>query len=409
VGLWSGRVQACLGAALVYLALVSLGIFLRLEADRWGLILSQSVSAGLRDALILHCLGIMVVAAALFVARKRKIDRPAAARVALASLPVLIVVSLDRLAAAAYPPKPIELNRYIAHPTRMWTNRPGWVEKHDHVDLRINSKGLRGVEVPYEKPPGERRIMFLGDSVAFGYRINEEECFVWRIPHLAKTRVGVVNASVQGYSPWQEYDLLESEGLKYDPDIIVHVFCVNDVLDKYLLVPFGGQSVGHRPRQSSALDGSGLYRMFEAIAARHLWNSIELARQREVYSFRRLGKEPDSPLVRQAWNTTLENMDKIVSLAREHGVHFAIVCFPHSDQLMTTDPNMTVVQERMSAYAADAGVPFFDLLPVYRSVREERNLRLDELFVDPLHPTPLGHEIAAQHIYRFLADLDWIE
>src|SRR3990170_413409 len=39
------------------------------------------------------------------------------------------------------------------------------------VEYRINSKGSRGVERDYAKPPGNFRIVLLGDSYTFGYGV----------------------------------------------------------------------------------------------------------------------------------------------------------------------------------------------------------------------------------------------
>jgi hypothetical protein len=41
----------------------------------------------------------------------------------------------------------------------------------------MNSKGIRGPEYPYEKPPEKFRILFLGDSYAEGYAWNSMTCF----------------------------------------------------------------------------------------------------------------------------------------------------------------------------------------------------------------------------------------
>ena len=39
---------------------------------------------------------------------------------------------------------------------------------HEWVRLTVNSKGLRGEEIPDEKAPGEIRVLCVGDSVVFG-------------------------------------------------------------------------------------------------------------------------------------------------------------------------------------------------------------------------------------------------
>ena len=52
--------------------------------------------------------------------------------------------------------------------------RPGGVARAE-VEYRVNELGLRGPETTREKPPGVRRIALLGDSIAFGYWVADEQ------------------------------------------------------------------------------------------------------------------------------------------------------------------------------------------------------------------------------------------
>src|SRR3954447_8958531 len=47
--------------------------------------------------------------------------------------------------------------------------------------VRVNSAGLRGPEIPYEKPPGTYRVLVLGDSFTFGAQVEEDQTFVARL------------------------------------------------------------------------------------------------------------------------------------------------------------------------------------------------------------------------------------
>jgi lysophospholipase L1-like esterase len=69
------------------------------------------------------------------------------------------------------------------------------------LELRTNSMGLRGPELT-DKAPGERRILFGGDSLTFGHAVAEDESFpalTGRLLRQAGKQVSVANAGVPGY------------------------------------------------------------------------------------------------------------------------------------------------------------------------------------------------------------------
>ena len=61
--------------------------------------------------------------------------------------------------------------------------RPGAVVRAE-VDYAISSAGLRNPEVPVAKPAGVRRIAVLGDSIAFGYWVAEEQVFARQLERM---------------------------------------------------------------------------------------------------------------------------------------------------------------------------------------------------------------------------------
>ena len=96
----------------------------------------------------------------------------------------------------------------------------------------INSKGLRGPEIPYEKERGQWRLLLLGDSFVEGYMVELENHFS-QIMQKALQSEGidteVICGGVGGYSTDQELLFYESEGKKYHPDVTVLMFYDNDV------------------------------------------------------------------------------------------------------------------------------------------------------------------------------------
>jgi lysophospholipase L1-like esterase len=128
--------------------------------------------------------------------------------------------------------------------------RLGWVNKKDvegpyrhsadtpQIFIRMNSRGLRGPDVPYDSTPGTRRVLVLGDSTTFGY-VDEEFTY----PALLQRRLGpsweVLNGSVVAYGFDQQYLWFMREGLKYKPDVVLVGFSGTDIGESTLSMKFG--------------------------------------------------------------------------------------------------------------------------------------------------------------------------
>lgn len=96
-----------------------------------------------------------------------------------------------------------------------------------------NDKSLReDHQIPFEKPAGQTRILFLGDSCTFGYGVAHDEAFPHVVESMLRGKSGkeveCINAGVPGYTLFQGYRFLDTEGLHYEPDLVVLNFGWND-------------------------------------------------------------------------------------------------------------------------------------------------------------------------------------
>ena len=100
--------------------------------------------------------------------------------------------------------------------------------KFDHP--RTNSHGQRDIERTFDKPPGVRRVILLGDSVVVGFGIRDIDDLMSR--QLEKLYpsddVQVLNLAVSGYCTRAEVELLKVKGIRYEPDLVILVFVEND-------------------------------------------------------------------------------------------------------------------------------------------------------------------------------------
>lgn len=96
-------------------------------------------------------------------------------------------------------------------------------ERRTWVDT--NSLGLRDAEIPAQKPPGELRILALGDSWTLGVEMTPEQTWVKRLEQRLqehhKGRVRVINAGQNGFSYLQGYHLMRHLVPLYEPDLVL--------------------------------------------------------------------------------------------------------------------------------------------------------------------------------------------
>jgi hypothetical protein len=126
----------------------------------------------------------------------------------------------------------------VADPVRRYAMRPGSEGAIDGWTFRISRHRTRGEDFPLEKEPGEKRLLCLGDSFAFGMWADEDETLVG---HLARTanereqelgsgvRWRAVNCGVPGYHAGQQQRAFEQDGLPLSPDAVVWYFNTNDI------------------------------------------------------------------------------------------------------------------------------------------------------------------------------------
>ncbi len=118
-------------------------------------------------------------------------------------------------------------------------NEPNRTSRHFSADfeieIRTNAQGIRADEdIPYRKPDGVKRIVVLGDSFGMGYEVNLEDTFLVRMENQLKRsgyNVQIVNLSVSGHGNAEELLMLQHEGSKYEPDMVLLCWHRSDLKD----------------------------------------------------------------------------------------------------------------------------------------------------------------------------------
>src|SRR5258706_3586206 len=270
--------------------------------------------------------------------------------------------------------------------------RPG-ARVRAEVDYRINRSGMRNPEVAEEKSKGVQRIGVLGDSIAFGYWVAEEQAFPRQLEGMlgGPSQVEVLDFAVPGYNLEQEIETLRVKALRFAPDLVVVAFCLND-LEGLFSYEYG--LTVDRTARGRTFGG----RLIEGVLARSVLFSWLEYRMAELEARRRYveARNPISgPLYDQAVSeqkrALLAQFSVLGRLLRPHGIAGVVAIFPTFGNRFAAYPHREL--HRVVAQAAEeSGLLAVDLLDCYEAY-DFRDVR-----VDVVHPNPMGHRIAAHAI-----------
>ncbi|MFN7976023.1 MAG: SGNH/GDSL hydrolase family protein [Acidobacteriota bacterium] len=374
-----------------------------------------------RSQLVLTLSGLaLAVLAALaprsaFLSARLGTDRAAKVALLVASSTVPLLIAEMVLRPFVHGPRK-ETRLFVADEVLGWRMRPNVEELWGGVIVRTNGRGLRGPDVAMPKPKGTARILYLGDSVTFGYMLErDEDTYVAQAESLLKERLGrpvdSVNSGVGGYSEWQELAYLQRDGLALEPDAVVLGFVLNDVTEKLELYRYGGFDEGFALRNSysSWLDRlqsevsllEALHRL--KVRSRYGSASAREAKKKEALTVPSLIYHPGDPCVREAWKLTLPSIEKIYDACHARHIPVLLVVFPYTFQFRRDAGDLLAPQAVLREHAAAHGVPFLDLYPAFVENVDREGGTARDLFFDYNHPNARGFRVTAQAVAEVLA------
>ena len=284
-----------------------------------------------------------------------------------------------------------------------------------HYLFKTNSYGLRDKDYVLAKPKSTFRILCLGDSITEGAGVNNDETFpkvlekdLNAIP--GRSSVEVLNGGVLDYGTEQEYLFLKEKGLKYNPDMVILGYYLNDArgfLPSKAINIKGYKEIVNRSKFLYLLD-----RMIMKYKVKYQYKKWDKNRTEFWMPLYKVGTWRTNSTVRKnlieladkdwglawtqkGWENTNFYLDKFVSLAKEKNFKFVVVCFPAFVQLYANkaDSYMFQPQEKLRQYCQKNGLLFVDLLPRMREFKDS------EILLDHCHLTKQGNQLTAQVIY----------
>jgi len=280
-----------------------------------------------------------------------------------------------------------------AHSTVLWPPELAY-------QVHINALGLRGPEIARTPPPGRTRILALGDSMTFGYYLEEGATWPARLEALLRAAgrdVEVVNGGVGGWTISSETLFLEERALALAPAQVVVGFCANDIAD--LDRP---GTVYEAQKQAAAAGRGALERAIvtSALYELYLRGQVAWKHWREQRSGERGHPltSVDLPPARadELWRVYAGWLDRMQRALAPRGIGLTLVYLPDVYKLANHLPADD--ESRLRALARERGIGFASPLADFASQP------LEQLFLRPLddHLAPDGAERVARAVAAVL-------
>jgi hypothetical protein len=297
--------------------------------------------------------------------------------------------------------------RYVLSP-----NQKGWV---DDGFVTTNSRGFRGREVDVPKPSGRLRVVALGDSVVFGWGVNDADTVCEQLEQLFRARrpdvdVDVVNLAVPGYATRQEVALLQRNLAALQPDVVLLGFYENDLPDTMddknvsgtrinVAKPAEGQELHMTPGPSSWIERQARRSRAVYVASHALKGLMHRGEGKPGSSMELdLLEGRRSPELETAWQRVSAQLKMLEASASDHGFAAGVVVLPPREQVLGLYPDSDY-QKRIGRMAEQVGMFVIDPLPALKARAGNKGA----LFIpyDRNHPSAVGHRLIAQTIMEY--------
>lgn len=281
------------------------------------------------------------------------------------------------------------------HPTLLWENTPNYcgVSHGFNEEVFINCHGFRSQDIPEKKPPGQTRIMLLGDSSAYGFRVRNNETFGSVL--LKKLRstypdkdIKLLNTAVAGWTTYQAATFMKEKGWQFSPDIII--------------IAFNNDCWGEQKEDVERVPPAHLIPVLRILYRSNIYMGIK-----RVVLNDRLKKDP-----RPAFQPRFGKAKSRVSIEdfRKNLNYIIEGASGRNAKVMILTMPLQVAGYRKLAYRdvmRDTAEKYN--LPCVSFDRDFAEYPFEEVFIDMMHPTAKGHKIIGENIYGMIAQQKWLD
>ncbi len=274
-------------------------------------------------------------------------------------------------------------------------NRISIISTNQHITT--NQQGFRSEEID----PSKRNILILGDSLIFGYGVDDDETISYYLEKTLKERhydnVQVLNMGVPGYGIDQYYLFLKRYVNQTNPLLIIlNLFAGNDIQDTIHDHAYGKSKPLYRWKNNKLqLANTPLSKnsCMSYLSSSWLFTHYDFLQHylKTLCSSHQLEEEETNQVI-------LGLLQEINTQAREHHIKLLYVISPRYGDFTRKSDDLIYFENVLSQNK----LPHIDL---YREINQQ-SLSPDLLYINPSkdgnHYTPLGNAFVAKVIYEHL-------
>jgi len=191
---------------------------------------------------------------------------------------------------------------------------------------------LRNKEIYRKKGKGVFRIICLGASPTFGWGVNEDQMYSYRLQQLLNDNptlqkdIEVINAGVIGYSSYQGLNFFREKIIDYAPDLITVSYVINDV-DKHRFYRSNGKPDKDLEKKNEFWVTLENF-LYQSKTVTLLNHYIMQRQSAAIKNFGKQGKSRYNETRRVSVDEYRANLKAIIQIARQNGIRVILIKMP---------------------------------------------------------------------------------
>ncbi len=283
----------------------------------------------------------------------------------------------------------------------LWVPEPGrTLTVVGHLPITINHQGFRYATDLQPKQKDQFRVLAFGDSTTQGWGVDDNSHYSAMLEKMlsnsgcSREHFQVASGGVNAYpnSLVEKKLQLTIEDPTFQPDVVIRSYSFNTNFENLpKLQGAARKQFLRRVEFKSIVRRSAIYNFF----IEDLFREIAYYKLRHVLMQGSLSTvEGNGDLDVNSFNASLKES---LQLAQAH--HSQLVLLVLGGDNLVKDSDMHPFQRAMLDFAAAEHVPVVNMIEVLR--HQDQNA----MYMDPAHPTPAGHKIIADELYKIIRQL----